>query len=157
MALKCKIWNSCTNPFRTIWRCRKWFKMPKMKWYFYKYYKWKNDDTPFIYFESWDIMWKDKYDTPRHEYDPYIRFIFFRWLCIDIKLMYDDVYCNDNTWEQMLWTYYYCDNDIRKAYRTWPWYSNDTKTTTWDKSMMTKKAIKELQNIEWDTSLMQDN
>jgi hypothetical protein len=35
--------SSYKNPFRTIWAVRKWFKLPKMKFWFYKLYK-KDDD-----------------------------------------------------------------------------------------------------------------
>lgn len=155
MGLKCKFWDSYSNPLRTIWKCRKWFKMPKIKWYFYKYYKWKNDDTPFIYFESYDVMWKDKFDTPRHEHDPFIKVIFFRLFCVEVKFTYDDIYCNDNTWEQMLWVLYYCGGDIKKAYKTWPWYNSETKNTTWDNSMLTLKAQIELIDVVWDSTLME--
>lgn len=155
MGTGCKFWDSYKNPLRTIWRCRKWFKMPKIKFWCYKFYKQKNDNTPFIHFQSRDVVWKPKFDTPRHEYDPMIRFIFFRLFCLDIKFTYDDVYINDSTYEQMIWTAYYCDYDIKNAYRSWPWYNPDTKYTSWDKTMMTKKGLKEIENVEWDTSLLE--
>lgn len=155
MVIECKFWDSYKNPLRTLWKVRKWFKMPKIRIWCYRYYRKKNDDTPLFKYRSMDVSWKPKLDTPRHEGDPAIRMSFFRLFCIDIKFSYNDVYINDSVYEQIIWTLYYNDNDIKKAYRTWPWYNPDTKYSSWDKSMMTKKGLKEIDDVEWDTSLLE--
>ena len=157
MGLKCKIWDSYRNPLRTYRKVRKWFKKPKMKIRFNKFYCFNKTDRVIFYFHSTDVIWKDKYDTPRHESNPYIRVILFGLFEMFITWEYGDVYCNDDTWEQILWTCYYCDNDIRKAYRTWPWYTNTTRTTTWDSTMLTLKAQFELMGVAWDETLMDEN
>lgn len=146
------IFNSYKNPFRTIWGVKKWFKFPKPRFWVYKYYKWKNDSTPFIYFESRDVSWKDKFDSPRHERNPYFKVIFFRLFVIEVQFAYKDIYLNDSTYEQILWTMYYNSNDIKLSYKTWPWYTPDTNTTSWDKTMMTKRGLKEIKDVEWDTT-----
>lgn len=145
--------SSYKNPFRTIWAVRKWFKLPKMKFWFYKLYK-KDEDISPIYMKTRDVNWKPKFDTPRHEHNPYIKFIFFRKYVIDIQFTYGDILVDDTTYEQIIWTLYYCDNDIKKAYQTWPWYNPDTSMTSWDKSLMTRKGRKTIANVEWDTGLL---
>lgn len=146
--------DSYENPLRTVWAVRKWFKLPKMKFWFYKLFK-EMEDKPFLYINSRDISWKPKFDTPRHEHNPYIKIFLFRKFVIEIQFTYGDALLDDTTYEQIIWTLYYCGNDMKKAYRTWPWYNPDTKYTSWDKSMMTKKGLKKIDDVEWDVSLLE--
>lgn len=70
------------------------------------------------------LMWKDKYDTPRCEREPYFE---FNWLWFGIYGVWGD----DQYWEQWLWVYEYCDGDVKKAKETWGWVDFDTKESTW--------------------------
>lgn len=69
------------NPFKTWWKARKYFKKPSIKCHFglLKYsFPYANRDYigKIIDISIHDVMWKDKYNSPRHERNPYI------WICL---------------------------------------------------------------------------
>lgn len=70
-----------TNPFKTWWKARKYFKRPSIKYHFglLKYsFPYANRDYigKIIDISIQDVMWKDKYNSPRHERNPYV------WICL---------------------------------------------------------------------------
>lgn len=73
-----------------------------------------------------DLLWKDKYNTPRCEVPPSI-YIHFLWWEIDIQKG------NDKQWEQWLWVMKYNGGNITKAKETWPWVGGKDKKSTWIK------------------------
>ena len=81
-----------------------------------------------------DVQWKDKYNTPRHEENPFISIalfnkLFFNWswkLPEELEEHWIDI---EDYWEQGLWWLYYADKDINKARETWPWTTEDNKST----------------------------
>lgn len=93
------------------------------------------------------VKWKDKYDTPRHEENPFISIglfnkYFFNWtwkLPQHIGTHWID---NDDYWEQALWYIYYADEDIKKAKETWPWL--DKNTSSWKDKFLTNKIKNEI-------------
>ena len=92
--------------------------------------------------EIHDVSWKDKYDTPRHEENPFVsiglfNYFFFNWIWDLPSCLNTDFMDNDNYWEQALWYLYYCDKDIKKAKETWPWYYNG-KENSWDDKFLIK-------------------
>ena len=69
------------NPFKTWWKARKYFKRPSIKCHFglLKYsfpYANMNYIGKIIDISIQDVMWKDKYNSPRHERNPYV------WICL---------------------------------------------------------------------------
>ena len=74
------------NPLRTYWKVKKYFRPMTLHWYIGS--KLMSPIPPYghcakildIY--STDVIWKDKYNTPRHEYDPCISIILFNKWCI---------------------------------------------------------------------------
>ena len=69
------------NPFKTWWKARKYFKKPSIKCHFglLKYsfpYANRNYIGKIIDISIQDVMWKDKYNSPRHERNPYV------WICL---------------------------------------------------------------------------
>ena len=69
------------NPFKTWWKARKYFKRPSIKFYFglLRYnFPYANRDYigKIIDISIQDVMWKDKYNSPRHERNPYV------WICL---------------------------------------------------------------------------
>lgn len=92
------------NPLKTYNKIKKYFKpiKPKFQWTFRR----ANDAKIFL-LEAYDLMWKDKYNSPRHEFNPRIFISLFNYvhLCIHWTLgdsMDDMVY-----WEAALnWLYY---------------------------------------------------
>lgn len=94
-----------------------------------------------------DVGWKDKYDTPRYEYAPYIWIHIFKWNFIWYwSLPLHQKYYDDEYWEQALWYLYYNKTisqglndypDIKVAKETWPW--QDMKgNSTWTDEFLIK-------------------
>lgn len=96
----------------------------------------------FIHIVSRDVMWKDKYDTPRFENVPYIwiHIFIFNFIYYWGITNYDDEY-----WEQALWYLYYSGTitqelgkvpNIEIARKNWPWQDHETKKSTWNDSYL---------------------
>ena len=111
---KLEIWNEYRNPFYIWWKCRKYFKFPSIKTYIGKLtwffgFPIRTDYlNKFVDFRMSALGWKDKYNSPRHEWDPYISIVLFRkWQLIftfNYAILGDDCsYTRDiATWEAML-------------------------------------------------------
>lgn len=74
-------WN---NPLYYWWKVRKIFKRPKahfhiggVQWFFGFPIR-KECLNPILDIRFTGLGWKEKYCTPRHEWDPYISIVFFR-------------------------------------------------------------------------------
>ena len=85
-----------------------------------------------------DVQWKNKYNTPRHEENPFVtigifNYFFFNWSWRLPKEIEEHWIDNDDYWEQGLWWLYYCDKDIVKAKETWPWRGENDISTWKDK------------------------
>ena len=88
-----------------------------------------------------DVMWKDKYNTPRYEVPPYIWFHIYKLNLVWYWDLSPNLYLEnpdnlvDDYWEQALWYLYYFDNtsygcdspNIEKAKGSWPWENPFTK------------------------------
>lgn len=79
-----KVKNEFKNPFYHWWKVRKEFKRPKCHfifkkdlWFFGLYIK-REYYNKFIHIRTSAVGWKDKYDSPRHEWDPFVQIVFFR-------------------------------------------------------------------------------
>ena len=96
--------------------------MKKPKFSIQKYKNYKFRIIP--YFTKEKLMWKDKFNTPRCEREPYFM---FEWLWFGIYGVWGD----DKYWEQWLWVYKYHDGDAEKAKREWGWVDGDTGESTW--------------------------
>ena len=78
-----------------------------------------------------ELRWKDKFGSSRFESSPSFQIFFFHWqFCIWYG------FNNGRYWEQFLWWKHYCDEDIIKAEKTWPWVSSETEKSTWDKNYL---------------------
>ena len=77
-----------------------------------------------------NIEWKDKYSTPRFEWNPSFIIFFFNWqFCIHWTSPDDN---DDQYWEQVLWYSKKCNCNIVKAKKTWGWVDMNTKLSTWN-------------------------
>lgn len=77
-----------------------------------------------------NLGWKDKFDSPRFEWPPAFHICFFNLqFCIWWTAPDGD---NDQYYEQYLWYYIYCKEDIVKAKETWPWQDYKTKQSSWN-------------------------
>ena len=111
----------------------------------------KGNLAKLIDFDWIDVMWKDKYDTPRYEYPPRIQLtLFWRWTLIiwwGFSNKDWEEWDNDRYWEQYLWTKHYCGNDIEKAKETWPWCGPNNESTWEDKYLNSKTLLDTVWNV----------
>jgi hypothetical protein len=124
--------------FRTYYQARKVFIKPKIAIYIGKWstglpmYKPKE----FIRVYHYDLIWKDKFNSPRHEYNPAFNIIFFKGKYqILIWLKNPITNCDEEYWEQMLWFLYYYKQyntnspNITQAREKWLWKDQYGKST----------------------------
>lgn len=113
------------NPFKTWWKARKYFKRPKIHFTFHLVHIY----GPYPYATYYrlgkildisanDVMWKDKYDTPRHERSPYIFICLFRKFGLSITTRIDyynefgEVERGDMYYWEYLLNYLYYNKDL---------------------------------------------
>ena len=99
--------------------------------------------------EGFDENWKDKDRTPRFENPPHIYITLFGTFGINLiwrfrnkpGTAWDDMYDDDQYWEQALWCIYYCNGDLDKGRETWQWRTdkNGVDVSTWDERYIRKK------------------
>lgn len=146
---------SISNPKKTMNKLKGIFKPLK------RYFKFSNDKwapypilwvskPSFIHIVFSDVMWKNKYDTPRYECAPYIWIHLFNlnfiWYWELPKSYYFTKYDTiDDYWEQALWYLYFYNTysqgllskpDIIKAKESWPWQDYDTKLSSWNNKFL---------------------
>ena len=140
----------CLNPFKTQKLLKGVFKPLSMHFFFGKII-----NSPILYnpvpgkilsIFSFDVLWKDKYDTPRFEQDPYIFISFFKWCFIILWKLDMPHRDSSDYWEQAIWYLYYYNNisygcnepNIEKAKESWPWEDYYTKQSTWNDEFLIK-------------------
>jgi hypothetical protein len=93
-----------------------------------------------------DVGWKDKYNTPRLEYNPYIWIHIYKWNFVWYwSLPLHQNYRDDEYWEQALWYLYYNKTisqglndypDIKLAKESWPWEDIEGNSTWTDEFLV---------------------
>ena len=93
-----------------------------------------------------DVGWKDKYDTPRFEYPPYVWIHIYKWNWVWYwGLSPHQSHRNDEYWEQALWYLYYFKTisqglikqpDIQEARESWPWQDMEGNSTWTDEFLV---------------------
>lgn len=138
---------SLVNPFKTYNKIKKVFIPLKIKfrcsvksWY---PVLWCSKPA-YIHILSSDVMWKDKWDTPRFEVVPYFWIHLFGLNFIWYLNSSDSNY---RYWEQALWYLYYSSYnkekkgydplDINRAKESWPW-RNEADESTWNDNFLKK-------------------
>lgn len=147
------------NPLKTWWRARKYFKMPKIRIHkigklfpktihtqFGDYVDNGLNYCPYACLDSIgdilsiysaDVMWKDKWDSPRHERNPIIWIVFFKRIgfCITFNITYKDelgkVESGDMYYWEFLLTYLYYNHDIKSALLASNGWTYDSKLWKW--------------------------
>lgn len=72
-----------------------------------------------------ELGWKDKWNSPRHEWNPAFYIFFFKW---QFHICWESPDRQELYYEQILWWLKYCDKDIIKAENTWGWTSEGIST-----------------------------
>lgn len=116
---------SLENPFKTWWKARKYFKRPRLglKWYTGRSIV---GQGKILNLHVSDVRWKDKYDSPRHEFSPFININLFNiiGLYVRSRIPYLDEFGERQDgsmeyWEYLLDWLYYEDKKTLKCYSTW--------------------------------------
>lgn len=135
------------NPLKTWWDARKYFKRPKMSLHFfssptyncpYASYKWIGK---ILDITSCDVIWKDKYNSPRHERSPYIWVCFFHTFGFSINFRASNDYFKEMCYWEYLLSYLHYHNDLNK-WEKWSNCYNDEVVDTPSYSL-NKKGKKE--------------
>lgn len=118
------------NPLKTWWKARKYFKRPKCKINFFVDpiyncpYMSLNNISKILDIEVCDIMWKDKYNSPRHERNPYIWVCFFKKFGFSLNwyIYYRDEFGMKQEGDMYYWEYlldYLYYRKSLKSYSVW--------------------------------------
>lgn len=116
------------NPFKTYNKIKDYFRFIKprfqVNWY-------KSNKAKILEINSFDLMWKDKWNSPRHEFNPRIFISFFNRLHIYIEFTLGDDSMSDMVyWEAALWWLYY-NKPLTKAIKYssgWSDYDEETNS-----------------------------
>ena len=139
-------WNEYHNPLYIWWKVRKYFKRPKAHFHFGKP-EWffgfpirEDYINPVIDIRFSSLGWKSKYNSPRHEWDPYISITFFR----KYRLLWLFNFITENnseestrsmaTWEAIL-DYLYFDKSLEWVRNNHVWLNNDKSEITINKNL----------------------
>lgn len=127
------------NPLRTWWKVRKWFKFPKPSIYFGPIVSGLPYGLPDKWLElySYDVTWKDKYNSPRFEFTPQINLNLFKKYQLLLTFQTSDDYLY---WETILDIIYY-NKSLKEAIdiNTWETY-NKEKINAFTKGFLTPKG-----------------
>lgn len=128
------------NPFKTWWKARKYFKRPKLRFSIFSD-SWRSYKRGgrILEINCLDVMWKDKFNSPRHERGPHISVLLFRKLGIRVDFHID--YCDEfgekrngdmEYWEYLLEWLHYREKKTLKCYSAWAARSQlYTRVTHW--------------------------
>lgn len=118
-----------SNPLKTWWKARKYFKFPKPKITFFCH---RGCRINLIDIDIHDVYWKDKWNSPRHEISPRILFRLFG--TIGFIITFPITYINEfgekenrdmEYWEYLLDYLYYS-----KSLRIDSWWTRDSRIFT---------------------------
>ena len=118
--IKIDNWLLIENPLKTYNKIKKYFKPLTMQISF-------GYTNSLFEIESWDLRWKDKWNSPRHEIDPYICISLFK-RCLFIRFYYKHTNGEDLSllyWETALTWLYYNKSleeacEINNGWQGWP-------------------------------------
>ena len=130
------------NPFKTWWKAREYFKRPKLRfrtfttsWRAYK------RGGRILEIDCMDVIWKDKFNSPRHEQSPHISILLFNkfGIRVDFHIDYYDEFGEIQNGDMLYWEYllewlYYKEKNTLRCYSSWTGNSQLYKTIKWGKA-----------------------
>jgi hypothetical protein len=92
------------NPLKTYKKIKKYFLPLKVK---IEINFGKSNKAKIFELNSFDVLWKDKYNTPRHEFNPRIMLSLFNYIHLYVWFNVEDSLSDMVYWESALtWLYY---------------------------------------------------
>lgn len=115
------------NPLKSYNKIKKYFKALKPR---FKIGFNKGNGPKILMLNSFDITWKDKWNTPRHEINPRIAISLFNYIHINIEFTLKEDSMNDMVyWEAALYWLHY-KKSLHRAVKNatgWTQYNEQTK------------------------------
>lgn len=116
------------NPFKTYNKIKKYFLPLKLKfvWGFGK-----GNKAKILVINSFDVCWKDKWNSPRHEWNPRIMISLFNHIHLYIDFTLDDGGMTDMVYWEIALNWLYYEKDLAKAVKLssgWSQYNKDTES-----------------------------
>lgn len=113
------------NPLKTYNKVKKYFRplKPRFEWSFGK-----RNKAKILKINVFDLMWKDKYNSPRHEFSPRAFISLFNYIHLYIEWTLGSDSMDDMVyWEAILdWIYY--GKDLQEACTTgWTNWNEETQ------------------------------
>ena len=121
------------NPLKTYNKIKKYFKPLKAKVYIGKTL---GSFAKILDIMCWDVCWKSKWGSPRHERDPYFKIVLFNTWEFRITWSYIDDFGENESmeyWEAAL-NYLYFNKTLQQAVEdATGWERYNESTGTWEK------------------------
>ena len=115
------------NPLKSYNKIKKYFKALKLR---FKIGFNKGNGPKIFMLNSFDVAWKDKWHTPRHEINPRIAISLFNYIHINIEFTLKEDSMNDMVyWEAALYWLHY-KKSLHRAVKNatgWTQYNEQTK------------------------------
>jgi len=155
------------NPLKTWWKARKYFKLPRLHFHkvgsvfqkkihtqFGDYIDYGINFCPYASYDRIgkiidvyvdDVMWKDKWDSPRHERNPIIWVLFFKRIgfCITFNVTFKDelgeIENGDMYYWEFLLNYLYYHHNLKIALLTSGGWTRNSKLWKHRKSYGSKE------------------
>lgn len=116
------------NPFKTYNKIKKYFLPLKLKfvWGFGK-----GNKAKILTINSFDVCWKDKWNSPRHEWNPRVMISLFNYIHLYIDFTLDDGGMTDMVYWEIALNWLYYEKDLAKAVKLssgWSQYNKDSES-----------------------------
>lgn len=114
------------NPLKTYNKIKKYFKPIKPK--FQIYFGLRNS-AKIVELNIFDLTWKDKWNSPRHEFNPRLMFSLFNVIHIYIEWTLKQDSMDDMVYWEIALNWLYYGKDLAKAIKLssgWSQYNEDT-------------------------------
>ena len=137
------------NPLKTYNSVKHIFKPLKPE---VSLYRGKGREAKILSINAFDVVWKDKYDSPRHEYNPRIEislFNYFHWK-IEFTLKDNDSINDMVYWEAILWWKCYKKNLHEAISESTGWSTYNKETDEYEP--MKFKILKEPYQTLYETT-----
>ena len=120
---------SISNPLKTWWKARKYFKFPKPKISFFCH---RPYNSKLLKIDIHDLYWKDKWNSPRHEVSPMIYFCIFGMIgfLVTFPITYINEFGEKENYDLEYWEYLLDYLYYSKSLKLNSWWVTQSKIFT---------------------------
>ena len=137
------------NPLKTYEKIKTYFLPLKTKWSFSFG---KGNGAKIFDFSCFDLTWKDKWNSPRHEFNPRIKISLFNRLHLLITYTVGDSMTDMVYWEVALWWLYYRKTLASSICNSTGWTQYNKETDMYESMEFT--VLKEPWNTKFKTKTL---